>query len=84
MEYRLLVDLDAVAVLDSMPKKIRARLLDYFSMLRQFPDAHSDYHETDGVGRRVEISVFAGYAIHYWIDFSDRHVKILALKPADA
>lgn len=83
MEYRLLVDLEAVAVLDSIPKKVRARLLDHFVGIRSTPQAYSDYHEQDDIGRCIEISVFAGYSLHYWIDFPDRHVKILAIKPAD-
>jgi len=84
MDFRLLVDLDVVASLDSMPKKIRIRLIDHFSKLRQFPSNYSDYYERDSIGRRIEISIFAGHAIHYWIDSADRHVKILALRPADA
>ena len=83
MDYRLLVDLEAIAVLDSIPKRIRTRLLDHFDRLRATPDRYSDYHEHDHTGRRVEISVFAGYSIHYWIDFADRHVKVLAIKLAD-
>ena len=84
MAYRLLVDLEALATLDAMPRKIRARLLEHFHKLRAFPDRHSDYHEQDRIGRRVEISVVAGYAIHFWIDFADRHVKVVAMLPADA
>jgi hypothetical protein len=83
MAYRLLVDLEAIAVLDAMAKRQRTRLLDHFVRLRSSPDQHSDFHEHDHTGRRVEISVFAGCAIHYWIDFADRHVKVLAIKPAD-
>ena len=83
MEYRLLVDLEAIAVLDSISPRVRARLLDHFVRLRATPDRYSDFHEYDRSGRRVEISVFAGHAIHYWIDFPDRHVKVLAIKPAD-
>jgi mRNA-degrading endonuclease RelE of RelBE toxin-antitoxin system len=83
MDYRLLVDLDAIAVLDSIPKRTRTRLLEYFVKLRSTPDRYSDYQEQDSSGRRVEISVFSGYSIHYWIDFPDRHVKVLAIKPAD-
>lgn len=30
MDYRLLVDLDAIAVLDSIPKRTRTRLLKHF------------------------------------------------------
>ncbi|MEQ1858743.1 MAG: hypothetical protein ABMA13_02275 [Chthoniobacteraceae bacterium] len=83
MDYRLLVDLEALAVLDGMPKRTRKSLLEHFVRLRSTPDRHSDFHEQDRIGRRVEISVFAGYAIHYWIDFADRHIKVLAIKPAD-
>jgi hypothetical protein len=80
MRYRLLVDLEAIAILDSMPRKARSRMLDHFANLRSAPDRYSDHQERDAVGRRIEISIFTGRAIHYWIDFPDRHVKILAIK----
>ena len=80
MKYRLLVDLEVIAVLDAIPKKVRSRLLGHFASLRSAPDQYADYHERDASGRRIEISIFAGYSIHYWIDFADRHVKVLALK----
>jgi len=83
MDYRLLVDLEAIAVLDSMRKPTRKRLLEHFVRLRVAPDRFSDYHEQDRTNRRIEISIFAGFSIHYWIDFPDRHVKILAIKSAD-
>ncbi len=83
MDYRLLIDLEVITVLDAMPKRVRARLLDHFVRLRATPDRYCDYHENDRIGRRIEISVFAGFSIHYWIDFADRHIKILAIKPAD-
>ena len=65
MDYRLLVDLEAIAVLDSLPKRIRTRLLAHFGRLRATPERYSDYHERDRVGRRVEVSVHAGCSIHY-------------------
>jgi hypothetical protein len=83
VDYRLLVDLEAIAVLDSIPKRHRTRLLNHFINLRSAPDRLSDYHEQDEIGRRVEISISSGYSIHYWIDFADRHINILAIKPAD-
>jgi hypothetical protein len=83
VDYRLLVDLEVIALLDSIPKKTRAQLLDRFVKLRSTPDSYGDYHEHDGIGRRVEINVFAGYSIHNWIDFADRQIKVLAVKPAD-
>jgi len=83
MSYRLLVDVEVIGVLDTLPKKSRTRLLDQLRKIRSSPDDFSDYHERDNTGRRVEISVFLGHAIHYWIDHADQHIKILALKPAD-
>ena len=62
MEYRLLIDLEAVEVLDGLPKRRRTDLLNHFRKLRDFPSNYSDYWEQDRVGRRVEISVFAGWA----------------------
>ena len=83
MKYRLLVDLEVVVVRHSIPPRVRSRLLAYFVQLRSTPDRYPDFHEHDALGRRIEISVFAGYSIHYWIDFADRHVKVLAIKSAD-
>lgn len=83
MSYRLLVDVEVIEVLDALPKKSRTRLLDHFRKIRSSASDFSDYHERDGVGRRIEISVFSRHAIHFWIDHADQHIKILALKPAD-
>jgi hypothetical protein len=82
VSYRLLVDLEVVEVLNGLPRKVRDRLMEHFGKLRRFPDTHSDFQEKDRSGRQIEISIFAGFAVHYWIDFADRHVKILLLKPA--
>ena len=51
MGYRLLVDLEALAVLDAIPKRVRARLVEHFIRLRATPDRYSDYHEHDRTGR---------------------------------
>lgn len=83
MEYRLLADLEAIAVLDAIPENIRTRLPGHLIKLRATSEQHSDYHEHDSIGRRVEISAVAGYSIHYWIDAADRHVKVSAIKTAD-
>ena len=82
MEYRLLGDLEVTAVLDSLSKNKRRTLFEHFGKLRSSPDQYADYQEQDSIGRRVEISVSAGHAICYWIDFADRQVKVLTIKPA--
>jgi hypothetical protein len=83
MEYRLLVDLEVIEVMDRMPKAQRQRFLALFDKLRAFPSNYSDYYEADAVGRRVEVCILSHWAIHYWIDGADRHVKILAIRSAD-
>jgi hypothetical protein len=65
MQYRLLVDLETIETLDALPKKTRVRLIDQLLKIRSSPEAFSDCHERDGTGRRVEICVFAGHAIHF-------------------
>ncbi len=37
IEYRLLVDLEAVVELDNLPKRDRSRLLLFFEKLRSYP-----------------------------------------------
>jgi hypothetical protein len=83
MDYRLLIDLEVVETLDRIPKAVRRRLLQEFHSIRSFPGNYSDYQEYDAVGRRVEIRIVSGWAVHYWNDFADRQVKILAVRPAD-
>ena len=84
MEYRLLIDLEVVKQMQRLSRRVREELLTHFHQIRDFPSRFADFHEHDAMGRRVEISIFGRLAIHYWADFSDRHVKILALRPADA
>jgi hypothetical protein len=83
MAYRVLVDLEAIEFLDALPDGTRQRLLAHFGKLGSTPDRYSDYQEYDRTGRQVEVNVFAGHSIHYWIDFADRHVKILSIRKAD-
>ncbi len=82
MEYRLLIDLDVIGMIQQMPKRNRDRLIAHFRRIREFPSRYADYHEHDARGRRVEISIHGRLAVHYWVDFADRHIKILALKHA--
>jgi hypothetical protein len=83
MEYRLRIDLEVLEVLDGLAKADRRRLLAQFHKIRSFPGNYADYYQHDAVGRRAQISIVAGWAIHYWEDFADRQVKILTLGPAD-
>lgn len=83
MDYRLLIDLEAIETIDGLPKKSRDQLLGHLQKPRSYPGHYSDYHEHDAAGRRVEICILSGWAVHYWVDFADRHIKVLAIKAAD-
>lgn len=83
VEYRLLVDLEVVTFLEGLPRARRHRLVQLLEKMRAFPSNYSDYAETDAIGRRVEVCIFSRWAIHFWIDAADRHVKVLAVETAD-
>lgn len=83
MSYRLLVDLEVLLKLQDMPKRTRVRLLEHIMKIQHSPDRFADYQEDDVAGRTCEVSLHAGFAIYYWIDFPDRHVKIMLLELAD-
>ena len=83
MPYRLLIDLEIVGFLQSLPVSRRHRLLAHFREIENFPSAHSDYADSDAQGRRVNVSVADSFAIYYWIDDADQQVKILQLIAAD-
>lgn len=80
IEYRLLVDLEAVVELDSLPKRDRSRLLLFFEKLRSYPEHYATANERDDRGRRIDIASYAGWLIYYWTDFADRHVKIMKVR----
>lgn len=84
MKYRLFVDLEAVDFLGSSKPALRRRLLLHLSSIEAFPESCSDYFESDSKGRRIDIAIRSACAIHYWIDFADRHVKVLRISHADS
>jgi hypothetical protein len=83
MKLRLLVDMEVVALMDAMPAKIRNKIVRRMLQIQDFPSNCSDFRERDETGRTLDISVVENWAIHYWADFNDRHVKVLKLTPAD-
>jgi hypothetical protein len=44
----------------------------------------SYYVDRDESGRQLDVSLFEGFAINYWIDDADRQIKVFQLIPADA
>lgn len=65
IDYRLLIDLEAVVGLDGLPKRERGKLLAFFERLRAYPEQFSDADEQDDRGRRIDIAKHAGWLIYY-------------------
>jgi hypothetical protein len=83
-DARLLIDIEVLEFLRTLRQREQAGLLKRFREIAAFPSNHSDFVEYDSAGRRVEVHVFGKFAIKYWDDFADRHVKILDLHFADS
>ena len=83
MNFRLLVDFEVVEYMGSLPRRDRLLLRQRFLQIHDFPGNFSDYKESDATGRTVHINICGRYAIKYWADFADRHIKILDLRLAD-
>jgi hypothetical protein len=83
MKFRLLVDFAVIDYMASLPRRDQAMLRNRFLQIQDFPQNFSDYRENDAIGRPLDINLCARYAIKYWTDSADRHVKILDLHLAD-
>jgi hypothetical protein len=81
MEYDLLVDLEAVRTVFAMRPALRLQFLDFFQKLRNYRDHFSIAVTRDKSGRRLHVCGFRNHAVVYWIDFADRHVKVLKVTP---
>jgi len=47
------------------------------------PDSFEDFVEADDSGRELTGHLFGGFAIVFWDDFADRHLKVLEITSAD-
>ena len=47
------------------------------------PLGRSDALDRDATGRRIQIAVIGDYAVMYWVDEADQHVKVLDIHAAD-
>lgn len=83
MKYRVLVDFDVIQLMDRLSPANRRVLENRFMQLQDFSTRFVDYYEYDDGGRRIEISVVGRFAIKFWIDHLDRHIKVLEVTLAD-
>lgn len=83
MNYRLLIDYEVIELFETLPRREQLLLRNRFVAIRGQPRSYSDYTEPDDAGRAVDINICGRFAIKYWVDHADQHVKILEVHPAD-
>jgi len=83
MDYRLLISIEVLEFVERLPRKTRLGLRAGFSQIGEDPLGISDGTGYDSIGRLVQIMIVGDYAMTYWIDDADRHVKILDIHSAD-
>jgi hypothetical protein len=77
MQFRLLIDMDVLDILSKYPASRRRRLFVHFRKIQSYPENYSEFVEPDDEGKQLDMSTYDNISIHYWIDYADRHVKIL-------
>jgi hypothetical protein len=80
---RLLIDIEVLELLRTCKRKQQENLLKRFREIASHPSNYSDFAEYDSSARRVDVHIYDGFAIKFWDDFADRHVKILEIHSAD-
>jgi len=80
---RLLIAIEVLDFLRTLPRREQQSLLKRFREIAAFPSNFADFPEYDSTGRRLGVHVFGKFAIKFWGDQADRHVKILDLHLAD-
>lgn len=81
--YRLRVAYEVFEFLESLPARDRRPLRERFVQIADWPSRFSDFKEADERGRPLDVHVCVRYAIRFWEDFADRHLKILEVSHAD-
>ena len=66
-----------------MPKGERDFLMARFEEMRNSAADYADYQSADDRGRQLDVHVAGRFAITYWVDFADRHLKIMGVDWAD-
>lgn len=83
MDYRLLISIEVVEFLERLPSKTRKTLRNAIAAIGGDPLAMTDSADFDDTGRQLQIAIVGDFALTYWIDDADRHVKILDIHAAD-
>jgi hypothetical protein len=77
------LDAEAVGFLERLALRERTAIRQRLREIARQPDRFMDYQERDEQGRDLPIHVFRGYAILFWDDLANRHLKVLEITTAD-
>lgn len=80
---RLLIAIEVLDFLRTLRANEQRALLARFREIAEYPSNFKDFSERDSAGRSVGVHVFRKFAIKFWDDVADRHLKILDLHFAD-
>ncbi|MFM7182695.1 MAG: type II toxin-antitoxin system RelE family toxin [Verrucomicrobiales bacterium] len=83
MRYRLLISMEVVEFVERLPSRQRKPLRSAIAAIGEDPFACSDATDFDDTGRSIHIRIAEDFALMYWIDDVDRHVKILDIHASD-
>jgi len=81
--FRLLVDYEVFEFVVRLNAKEQHLIRREMLRVRDFPYNNADYAETDELGRQYHVHIFGKYALKYWIDEADRHLKMMEMRASD-
>ncbi len=83
MRRRLLIDSRVLEFAARLKKRDRNFLFLRFEAIRDFPANHIDYRHRDETGREFDGHIADRFAILFWDDLADGHLKIMDVAWAD-
>ena len=84
MKFRLLLDIEVVEFMSALSRREQIALRKRLGEIHTSPSRFADYQERESDGRSLDVHVHFGFAIYYWEDIPDRHIKVLRIRRADA
>jgi hypothetical protein len=81
--YTLLIALEVVEFLEGLSMGQRKNIRVAIVAIVNDPLSQSDAEEYDDCGRLLHLVIVGEYALSYWVDDADMHIKILEINPAD-
>ncbi|MEO8353289.1 MAG: hypothetical protein ABI680_16295 [Chthoniobacteraceae bacterium] len=81
--YRVLIAWRLWSEINAIPHAVKREIYRKFDQLEESPDAISEFQSLDDTGRTLDCFIAGQLAVFYWVDFADRHVKVLDIRPAD-